>query len=71
VSYAKEWIMTCNMGKNDRILRAILGVVILVAGLYFQSWWGLIGLIPLGTSMASWCPFYVPLKIDTRGAKEE
>ena len=39
--------MTCNMGRGDRIFRGILGIAILVAGLYYQSWWGLIGLIPL------------------------
>jgi hypothetical protein len=60
--------MTCNMGRADRILRGILGLAILVAGLYFQSWWGLIGIIPLGTSILGWCPAYVPFKINT-GAK--
>jgi hypothetical protein len=55
------------MGKGDRMVRGILGLIILAAGLYFQSWWGLIGLIPLGTSMVGWCPAYVPFKIDTTG----
>ncbi len=62
--------MTCNMGKGDRIFRGIVGLAILVAGIYFQSWWGLIGLIPLGTSIFAWCPLYVPFKINT-GAKTE
>ena len=60
--------MTCNMGRGDRVFRGILGIAILVAGIYFQSWWGLIGLIPLGTSIFAWCPMYVPFKINT-GAK--
>ena len=60
--------MTCNMGSADRIIRGILGIAILAAGLYFQSWWGLIGIIPLGTSILGWCPAYVPFKINT-GAK--
>ena len=59
--------MKCNMGKADRMLRGVLGIVILAVGLYFRSWWGWIGLIPLATSMVAWCPAYVPLKIDTRG----
>lgn len=62
--------MTCNMGKADRIIRGILGVAILGAGLYFRSWWGLIGIIPLGTSIIGWCPLYVPFKINT-GAKSD
>lgn len=57
--------MTCNMGKGDRLFRGLLGIVILAVGLYFQSWWGLIGLIPLFTSIVGWCPVYVPLGIDT------
>ena len=39
--------------------------MILGAGLYFQSWWGLIGLIPLFTSIVGWCPAYIPFGIDT------
>ena len=62
--------MTCNMGRGDRIFRGILGLGILVAGIYFQSWWGLIGLIPLGTSIFAFCPAYVPFKINT-GAKTD
>ena len=59
--------MTCNIGGADRAIRGILGVVILRAGLFFQSWWGLIGLIPLITATVSWCPLYVPLRINTMG----
>lgn len=60
--------MTCNVGRGDRIFRGILGIGILVAGLFYQSWWGLIGLIPLGTSILGWCPAYIPFRINT-GAK--
>lgn len=57
--------MKCNMGKTDRILRAIVGVIIVAAGVYFQSWWGLVGLIPLGTAAVGRCPAYWPFKIST------
>ena len=60
--------MTCNMGNGDRMFRGILGIVIVAAGVFFQSWWGLIGLIPLVTSVFAWCPAYVPFNINT-GAK--
>lgn len=60
--------MTCNMGSGDRMFRGILGIVIVAAGVFFQSWWGLIGIIPLATSIFAWCPAYVPFKINT-GAK--
>ena len=57
--------MTCNMGSGDRMFRGVLGIVIVAAGVFFQSWWGLIGLIPLATSTVGWCPAFVPFKINT------
>ncbi len=57
--------MTCNVGKADRSFRITAGIVILAAGLYYQSWWGLIGLVPLLTGALRWCPLYVPLKLNT------
>lgn len=57
--------MKANMGKGDKTFRLIFGAILIVLGLYFQSWWGAIGMIPILTSLISWCPFYVPLKIST------
>jgi len=54
------------MGKTDRVLRGIAGLIIILAGVYFQSWWGAIGLIPLTTAFISFCPLYVPFKISTK-----
>lgn len=62
--------MTCNVGGFDRTARGILGIAIMGAGLYYQSWWGLVGLIPFVTSMISWCPAYVPFKISTARKKD-
>lgn len=61
--------MTCNMGKADRMFRLVLGIVIVVLGIAFKSWWGLIAIIPLGTAALGWCPLYVPFKFST--AKKE
>lgn len=58
-------IMKCNVGGTDRIIRIILGVVIILAGVYFQSWWGVIGLIPLITGLIRWCPAYIPFGFST------
>jgi len=57
--------MKCNMGKTDRIVRAIVGTGIIAAGVYFQSWLGAIGLIPLFTAAIGWCPAYVPFGISS------
>lgn len=59
--------MSCNIGKGDRIFRIIVGIVVLGAGFYFKSWWGLIGLIPLGTALMRFCPLYLPFRINTAG----
>ena len=39
--------MKPNVGGVDRVVRAVAGLAILGAGVYFKSWWGLVGLIPL------------------------
>jgi hypothetical protein len=57
--------MQKNVGTIDRGLRAIAGLAIIGAGLYTNSWWGAIGLIPLFTAVVSWCPAYLPLGIST------
>lgn len=57
--------MTKNMGSADRIIRGVVGIVILAAGYYFKSWWGLVGLVPLATALISCCPAYLPFGIST------
>lgn len=58
--------MTKNMGTADRVVRAIVGLVLI--SLVFvgpKTAWGWIGLIPLVTALIGWCPVYVPLGIKT------
>jgi len=50
--------MSNNVGKADRSVRIVFGLIVLLLGFYFQSWWGLIGLIPILTSVIGWCPAY-------------
>ncbi|MBL8165665.1 MAG: DUF2892 domain-containing protein [Anaerolineae bacterium] len=47
-----------NVGNTDRIVRIVLGLVIVAAGLYFQSWLALLAIIPLGTALLGTCPLY-------------
>ena len=58
--------MKANMGKIDRIIRFILGIVIIGLGIYFGSWWGAVGLVLVLTASISWCPLYLPFKISTK-----
>ncbi len=60
--------MTANIGTADRILRLIVGVILLA--LIFVTdgglrWIGLIGLIPIATAAVGWCPAYTMLGIST------
>jgi len=58
--------MKKNMGKADRIIRAIAGLLIGAAGIYYQSWWGLVGVVLLATAAMNFCPLYLPFRISTR-----
>jgi len=62
--------MTCNVGKTDKIIRVIIGLVIAALGFYFKSWWGLLAIIPLLTAAIGFCGLYVPFKISTIGKKK-
>lgn len=57
--------MKINVGKPDKIVRIILGVVIIGLGAYFRSWWGIVGLVPLLTGFMNFCPIYHILGIGT------
>jgi hypothetical protein len=57
--------MVRNVGGTDKIIRIILGLAIIVAGLLAKSWWGIIGIIPLLTAIFSFCPAYLPFGIKT------
>jgi hypothetical protein len=62
--------MTKNVGTLDRGLRLVLGLVIIAIGVYFQSWWGAIGIVPILTAGIGWCPPYAVLGISTCKTKE-
>ena len=57
--------MKHNVGSTDRLLRIILGLIIAILGVVFDSWWGLIGIIPLATGLFKICPLYMPFKFST------
>ena len=57
--------MKTNIGTIDRVVRLIAGLAILGAGYHFQSWWGLVGLVPILTAVVRFCPAYVPFGLAT------
>ncbi len=58
--------MKCNVGKTDKIIRWIIGIIIAALSLYFRSWWGLLAIIPILTAILGFCPLYTLLKINTQ-----
>lgn len=58
--------MKCNVGRTDRALRIVAGLVLIAGSLGTQHWFiAAIGLVPLLTGLLRWCPAYVPLGINT------
>lgn len=63
--------MTANIGTFDRWLRIVVGIALLA--LVFvgpQTPWGLVGLIPLVTGLARFCPAYSLVRASTCGRRE-
>jgi len=67
--------MKCNVGKTDRWLRIVIGLVILIphytyyAVTGYYCVWANIGYIPLLTGIFRFCPLYPLFKINTAGKK--
>lgn len=59
--------MKKNIGNIDRAVRIIAGVSIIGLGVYFQSWLGAIGIVPLFTAFIRWCPAYSIFGVTTCG----
>ncbi|MBK7499932.1 MAG: DUF2892 domain-containing protein [Ignavibacteriales bacterium] len=58
--------MKANVGSADRIIRFILGVIILALGFYFKSWWGIVGIVPIITGFLNFCPAYSLIGVSTK-----
>lgn len=63
--------MTRNVGTIDRVLRIVLGLV-LIALVFVgpQTPWGWIGVIPLLTGLVSFCPAYRLIGLRTCSPKQ-
>ena len=58
--------MKSNVGGIDRILRIVVGaVLVLLAATGQVGVWGWIGLLPLATGLMGWCPPYSLFGINT------
>jgi hypothetical protein len=57
--------MKKNIGNIDVIIRVIIGLGLVAAGILYESWWGLLGFIPLVTGFFGICPLYTVFGIST------
>ncbi|GGF71343.1 YgaP family membrane protein [Alteromonas lipolytica] len=57
--------MIANVGGIDKVARVVLGLLIISAGVYYQSWWGVIGVVLLLTGIINFCPLYLPFGISS------
>ncbi|KPL84255.1 membrane protein [Thermanaerothrix daxensis] len=66
--------MRVNEAGWDRVLRVVLGIVLLVLGWggIVSGGWGtvfkILGFVPLLTGLVGWCPLYALLKVRTNKA---
>lgn len=58
-----------NLGARERTLRVALGGALLAIGLTRPSpaWWGWLGILPVVTGLAAYCPVWDALGISSNG----
>ncbi|WP_415911055.1 DUF2892 domain-containing protein [Oleiharenicola sp. Vm1] len=57
--------MKHNVGSYDAGIRYVLGWLIILFGLHFESRWAWFGVVPLLTAALAFCPLYCLAHIDT------
>jgi hypothetical protein len=60
--------MKANVGGIDKALRIVVGIGLLSLLFLVEGpakWWGLVGLVPLGTGLFGFCPLYGLLGLST------
>ncbi len=61
--------MKKNVGQTDRIIRIVVGIILLSLLFILDGglkWIGLLGIILIGSGIINFCPVYLPFGINTR-----
>ena len=59
--------MLANVDPPDRLIRIMVGMALVAVAIFVPGnwrWIGLIGLLPLASGIAGWCPIYAWLMRD-------
>jgi len=64
-------MFSINIGSTDKIIRIIAGIVILILGYVYHTWWGLIGIVPILTVITGRCVLYYLFGINTCKLKDK
>lgn len=59
-----------NVGLTERAIRIALGIVVFALGMLQAppAWWGWLGIVPLATGLAGFCPAWAALGVSTARA---
>ena len=58
--------MKINVGTPDRVLRVVIGLVLIaLAATGTVGWWGWLGVVLLATGLFRFCPAYALLGVNT------
>lgn len=63
--------MKKNVGKVDMIIRLVIALAIVIVGFVYQSWWGLLAIVPLFTAFFKFCPLYTIVGCSTCATTDE
>ncbi|HEX9971256.1 MAG TPA: DUF2892 domain-containing protein [bacterium] len=61
--------MEKNVGTTDKTIRIVIGIFLIVLGIFGSKIWVIIGLLPLITGLIGYCPLYALLGISTSKEK--
>ena len=61
--------MKKNVGATDKTIRIVIGLFLIVWGIFNSKLWIVLGLVPLITGLINYCPLYKLLGISTSKEK--
>ena len=47
-----------NIGAGERVVRIVIGLLVIGWGMFARNWWGAVGILPLFTGLIGWCGLY-------------